>query len=118
MADSADKESKTDEATEKKIRDSVEKGQLPFSKEAPVFASFAAMLMFAVFFAESSVAELGSFLASFLENPAAWPLDTEHDAIVLYRAVFLEIGRVLAIVIALLVGFGLAASMLQNVPRM
>ena len=34
MAESADKDSKTEEATEKKIRDAVEKGQLPHSKEA------------------------------------------------------------------------------------
>ena len=31
-----DKESKTEEASEKKIRDSLDKGQTPFSKETPI----------------------------------------------------------------------------------
>lgn len=34
-----DKEGKTEEATEKKIRDAIEKGSVPFSKELPTFAS-------------------------------------------------------------------------------
>ena len=38
MAEDQDKESKTEEPTEKKIRDAVEKGNIPFSKEVPIFA--------------------------------------------------------------------------------
>ncbi len=41
MSDTADKESKTEEPTEKKVRDSVEKGKLPVAKETTIFASFA-----------------------------------------------------------------------------
>ena len=58
MAESADKDSKTEEATEKKIRDAVEKGQLPHSKEAPILASFVAILIFTVFFAKDSAVEM------------------------------------------------------------
>ena len=54
MAEAADKDSKTEEATEKKIRDTIEKGQLPHSQEAPILASFVAILVFAVFFAGDS----------------------------------------------------------------
>ncbi|HEU5094418.1 MAG TPA: EscU/YscU/HrcU family type III secretion system export apparatus switch protein, partial [Reyranella sp.] len=36
MADDQDKDSKTEEPTEKKIRDAIEKGNLPFSKEVAV----------------------------------------------------------------------------------
>ena len=77
----ADKDSKTEEATEKKIRDTVEKGQLPHSREAAILASFVAILVFTVFFARDSAIELGSFLSIFLEKPDAWPLDTEYDVI-------------------------------------
>ena len=89
MAESADKDSKTEEATEKKIRDAVEKGQLPHSKEAAILASFVAILIFTVFFAKDSAIELSSFLSSFLEKPDAWPLDTEFDVVNLFRIVFL-----------------------------
>lgn len=117
MSDKPDKESKTEEATEKKIRDSVEKGQLPFSKEAPVFASFLAMLVFAVFFARDSAVRLGSFLSIFLERADEWSLATQSDAVALYRIVFLEIAKVVGVVMLLLVAAGIAASILQNMPR-
>ena len=81
MAEIADKDSKTEEATEKKIRDTIEKGQMPHSKEAPILASFVAILVFTVFFAKDSMVELGGFLSTFLEKPEAWPLDTETDVV-------------------------------------
>jgi len=117
MAEAQDKESKTEEATEKKIRDSIEKGQLPFSKEAPVLASFLAVLVFAIFFAEDSAAQLAAFLSIFIERADGWSLDTQADAIAIYRIVFVEIAKVIGIVMVLLIAAGVAASILQNTPR-
>jgi flagellar biosynthesis protein FlhB len=117
MAEQADKESKTEEATEKKIRDAVEKGQLPFAKEVPVVGSFLAILVFLIFIAHSGAIQLAGFLSMFLERPESWSLATEHDAVLLYRQVFLEIAKLLASLMALLVGAGIAASVFQNVPR-
>jgi flagellar biosynthesis protein FlhB len=118
MSEKPDKESKTEPATEKKIRDSVEKGQLPFAKEVPVLGSFLGIIIFAIFFAQSSAFELGRFLAMFLERPDEWSLANANDAVLLYRQVFMEIGKVLGTLMALMVGIGVAASVLQNVPRM
>src|SRR5437867_899118 len=101
MAESADKDSKTEEPTEKKIRDAVEKGQLPHSKEAPILASFVAILIFTVFFAKDSMVELSGFLSTFLEKPEAWPIETEFDAVNLLRIVFLEIGKAVAAMLIL-----------------
>src|SRR5690606_13059257 len=108
MAEEQDKESKTEEATEKKIRDTIEKGQLPFSKELPVFASFLGILVFVIFFARDSAMRLASFLSIFMERPEEWVLETQHDAIALYRIVFLEIAKVLGTVMLLLVVAGIA----------
>jgi flagellar biosynthetic protein FlhB len=116
MAEPVDKDSKTEEATEKKIRDTIEKGQLPHSKEAPILASFAAILIFTVFFAKDSVVELGSFLSTFLEKPEAWSIATEADVVDLLRVVFLEVGKAVAAVLILLVAAAIAASVLQHVP--
>jgi flagellar biosynthetic protein FlhB len=116
MAESADKDSKTEEPTEKKIRDAVEKGQLPHSKEAPILASLVAILIFAVFFARDSVVGLSGFLSSFLESPEQWPIETEIDAINLFRIVFLEISKAIAAIVILLVVAGVAASVLQHAP--
>jgi flagellar biosynthetic protein FlhB len=118
MADNEDKDSKTEEATEKKIRDSMDKGQVPFARDLPVVGSFLAILVFMIFFAKQSAIDLGGFLSMFIERPDAWSLATEHDAVLLYRQVFLEIGKVLLVLMLLLIAAGLAASVLQNMPRM
>jgi flagellar biosynthetic protein FlhB len=118
MADDADKESKTEQASEKKIRDAVEKGNLPFSKEAPIFATLLAVLVFALFFAYDAMVRLATFLATFLERPNEWSLATSADAISLYQIVLFEIGRAILVVMALLVAAGVGASVLQNMPRL
>ena len=117
MAEKTDKDSKTEPATEKKIRDAIEKGNLPFSKEAPIFASFVAFMIFAFFFAYDTMVRLAVFLSTFVERPDEWRLDTELDAISLYQTVFMEIGRAIVIVMALLVAAGIMASVFQNIPR-
>ncbi|RIK82932.1 MAG: flagellar biosynthesis protein FlhB [Hyphomicrobiales bacterium] len=117
MAEQADKESKTEEATEKKIRDSLEKGQVPFAKEVSVVGSFLAILVFMIFLAQPGAVELGGFLSMFIERPEAWSLASEHDAVLLYRQVFIEIVKPLVGLMALLIAAGVASSVLQNVPR-
>ena len=117
MSEGADKDSKTEEATEKKIRDTVEKGKLPHSKETTILASFVAILIYAVFFAKESFSDLGMFLALFLERPDTWPLSTEHDVIALARLVVLEIGKALVSLLVLLVVAGVGASAFQNLPQ-
>lgn len=117
MAEGSDKESKTEEASEKKIRDSIEKGQIPFAREAPVLASFVAILLFTMFFAQESAAELAGFLSIFLEKPESWPLETEQDVVLILQVVFVEVGKLLAVLMLLLVAGAVAASVLQNTPR-
>ncbi|HTV71665.1 MAG TPA: flagellar biosynthesis protein FlhB [Rhizobiaceae bacterium] len=116
MADAPDKDSKTEEATEKKIRDTIEKGQLPHSKEAATFASFVAILAFTVFFAKDSAVDLSVFLATFLEKPEAWPLDTEADVVLLYQVIFVHIGKALVAIMLLLFIAGIGASVVQHMP--
>lgn len=118
MSEKPDKDSKTEEATEKKIRDALEKGQVPFSKEAPLFASILAFLIFTLFFAYDRVKSMGGFLSIFLEKPEEWSLATELDATALYETVFVEIGKFLVLFVALMIAAGLAASLSQNTPSM
>jgi flagellar biosynthesis protein FlhB len=117
MSESADKDSKTEEATEKKIRDTIDKGKTPSSKETTILASFVAILVFAVFFAGDSVNELGVFLSMFLEKPEAWPLATERDVIELYSGVIMQIAKLLGVMMVLLVVAGIGSSVLQNMPQ-
>ena len=76
MSEGPDKESKTEEATEKKIRDAVEKGNVPFSREAATLASLLGMVVIASFFLASSVGQLNLSLARLIDNAGGWPLAT------------------------------------------
>jgi len=116
VAEEADKDSKTEEATEKKIRDSIDKGEVPFARELPSFASFLAILAFMIFFAQPSAAQLGSFLSMFIERADEFKLGAAHDAILLQRLVFLELAKLLGSLMFLLMLAGIAASVVQNVP--
>ena len=117
MADAVDKDSKTEDATEKKIRDTVEQGKLPHSRETAILASFVAILVFTVFYAKDAIVDLGSFLSMFLEKPEAWPMETETDVIALYKTVMMEIGRAVVALLVSLVVAGVGASVFQNMPQ-
>lgn len=118
MAEDSDKESKTEEASEKKIRDTMDKGQLPVAREAPVLASFIAILLFLMFFAQKNIADMATFLSIFLEKPDDWPLQNAQDVTMLLRIVAIEAGKSVAVLMLLLVTAAITASVLQNMPRM
>ena len=69
MSDAPDKESKTENATEKKISDAIEKGNVPHSREAPMFASLAGILLVLVFLIGDRAVALADRLALLLDKP-------------------------------------------------
>ena len=117
MAEEADKDSKTEEATEKKIRDSLDKGQVPVARELTALASFLAILAFMILFAEQGAGQLGSFLSIFYERADEFRIGVGDNSTILQRLVFLEIAKVLGSLVFLLMLAGIAASVVQNVPR-
>ncbi len=116
MAEAADKDSKTEEPTERKIRDAVEKGNVPVSREAPIFASMVGILAVASFFLVERSLRLTLVLRSLLDDPGGWPLENGSDASQLVAAVGFEAGRFLLPVVLTLTIAGLLASFLQNAP--
>ena len=68
MAEGEDKDSKTEEPTEKKIRDALDKGNVPFSREVATFASTMGMLVFLVFFLPSSASRFSHTLRDLFEH--------------------------------------------------
>ncbi|MBZ6079352.1 flagellar biosynthesis protein FlhB [Microvirga puerhi] len=117
MAENEDKESKTEPATDKKIRDAIEKGNIPVSREAPIFASIVAMLIILVFVTRQNAADLATKLAVFLDDPRRFSLQNGGDATQLIRAVALEVARFLTPLITILAVTGIASSILQNLPQ-
>jgi len=118
MAEDADKDSKTEEPTEKKIQDALEKGNTPVSKEAPVLASFLATLLTGTFVLSSGVAALTVSLRQLVDNAGGYSLGNGADAILLSHALAHEVGWFLAPIIAALTIGGLAATFVQTKPRL
>lgn len=118
MSESADKDSKTEEPTEKKIRDAVEKGNLPHSRETAIVASFGAVLVFTLFFLGQSVTDLSLFLGRFLESPEEWPLESERDLETLLGIIAAECGRTVGLLFLFLIIAGIGATLVQHSPQM
>ncbi|MBQ0710474.1 MULTISPECIES: flagellar biosynthesis protein FlhB [unclassified Ochrobactrum] len=117
MADDADKESKTEEATEQKIRDALEKGNMPFSRETPILAGIASFLIIAVFVAAPATTKLAVFLRELIDRPEDWLLNSAEDASRLFGVLALAVGAALVPVFIIIPLAGIAASAFQNAPR-
>jgi len=118
MAEGPDKDSKTEEATEKKRQDAIEKGNVPFSREAATLASLLGMAVIASFFLASNVGQLNSSLAHLIDNASGWSLENRGDAVRLLEAIGMDAVRLLLPVVAVLTVAGVMSSFLQNSPRL
>lgn len=117
MAEPEDKESKTEEASEKKVRDAVERGSIPHSREAVTFGSLLGILLVAGFFS-SGIARLRSSLQRFIDDPGGWSLENGGDAVRLLGLVGSDAAALLIPAVAVLGAIGIAMSLLQNPPRL
>jgi len=118
MAEGEDKESKTEEATEKRLRDAVEQGNVPFSRELPTLLSLLAIVLAGSFMFSDSVVRLGNSLGRFVDNPGDWPLENAADALAVLRAVGFDAGMLLLPAVLLMMFAGLAGALLQNPPQL
>ncbi|MTH98269.1 flagellar biosynthesis protein FlhB [Roseibium sp. RKSG952] len=118
MSDDQDKDSKTEEPTEKKIQDALEKGNTPTSKEAPVLASFVAVLLIGVFMISTGASRLSSSLMHLVDNAGGFVLGNGADAILLTHVLALDVGLFLAPIVVTLAVAGLTAAFMQNKPRL
>lgn len=117
MAEQEDQDSKTEEASEKKIRDSIEKGQVPHSREAATFASTMGILIAIVFLLRDNLMRLTSSLETFIENPGNFTLENSADATAVVGAAVLEAAYVVFPVVLVMAVAGIAANVLQNQPQ-
>ena len=118
MSEAPDKDSKTEEATEKKVRDSVEKGQIPVSKEAPIFASMLALLIIMSFLMSDNVRKLSSTLTCLLDDPGGIRFRNGTDAIAFFHSIGMSVAELIIPIVAVLMLAGLASSFLQNAPQL
>lgn len=118
MAETPDKESKTEEATEKKIRDSLDQGRVPHSREATTLASMLAILGAVYFLVADNVVRLRFSLESFIDHPGDFLIANGADASAILFAVSMEAAKVVGPFVLVMAVAGIAASFLQNQPRL
>jgi flagellar biosynthetic protein FlhB len=118
MAEVQDKENKTEPATEKRVRDAIEKGNVPFSREAATFASLIAILIIAGLFMVDNVVQMRLTLERFIDDPGGWRFESGADVVQLFQAIGIDAARLLVPVIAILAAAGIAASVFQNPPAL
>ena len=117
MAQQADRESRTEEPTEKKILDEVEKGNIAVSREASVFAATLALLVITAFLANDLMRSVGLTLERLSSDPSGLVLRNGTDAVSLFNALVWEIGTPFIPMLVILLMAGLASSFLQHAPR-
>ncbi len=118
MSSEEDKDSKTEDASEKKINDALEKGKVPFSKEVTNLASLTAVLVVAFFYLPDFANDLILLLRSMFANLSEWPLDGGGDVSKIGYIIVTKLMLGMAPLILPLLLFGLVASFSQNQPRM
>lgn len=116
MSGEQDKDQKTEEATEQKIKDALEKGQTPVSKELSIFFSLLVILALTVFGMSDNVAATGGQLAGLLNRSGEIYLASSDDLMELMK-VCLSAGIIIAapFFVGLMLA-GIVSSVSQNPP--
>lgn len=114
MDDAEDHDSKTEEATEKKVLDTLEEGKSPVSRDAAVIALFLSFLISLSFTVDTVGPRLATALGLIIGNASGSALRNGADAFTYSQVVLLESVRFLTPILALFMVAGLAASFVQG----
>lgn len=117
MSEGPDKESQTEEPTEKKVRDSVEKGKVPVSREASVFAAMLGLLIVQGFLAADLARGLAVTLSRLIDDPSGFRIRNGADAVEFLSVIGGHVAQLMVPTVVVLAVAGIAASSLQNAPR-
>lgn len=117
MSEGPDKESKTEEPTEKKIRESIEKGKIPVSREVSIFSSMIALLLIQSFLTVDNVRNLTSTLARLIDDPSGVRIQNGADVIELMTVIGSSSARLVLPIVLVLALAGIASSIFQNAPQ-
>jgi flagellar biosynthetic protein FlhB len=117
MSGDVDPEDQTEEPTEKRLHDAVERGEVAFSREAPLFASLSAILLVLIFVIPTHAEALLIALVGLIDDPAGWRIERGEDVLALARPLVDAGMRFLMPTVILLTVAGVLASVAQSPPR-
>lgn len=117
MSDQDQSAEKTEEGSEKKIRDALEQGNIPFSREASVFLSLGAILVIVSLGLNNSIKTLSETLAQLFANPTRSLFATPADTLNLFHFAAQSAAYFLLPILVILMASGLIAGFAQGLPR-
>lgn len=116
MAETDDKESKTEEPTEKRINEAIEKGNIPIAREATLFGSMVAILAGVLLFGTWAGGELALSLQAVLASAGTTLLEDNGDASALVVRL-VQASAIAVLPLFAIIAFGtIVASLMQNPP--
>jgi flagellar biosynthesis protein FlhB len=118
MSDTEDQESRTEEATEKKILDALEEGKTPVSRDLSIATLFLTFLLCAAFVIQTVGPRLVGALGLMLGNVGQFALANSADAYMQSRTVVLETARFLTPILAMFIVAAIVAAFIQGSPRL
>jgi flagellar biosynthetic protein FlhB len=116
MSEAPDKESKTEEATPRKLEDAIEKGNTPVSREAASLAGLVGIALVVQLLPVLYQSKTAPLLGMLLDKPAEVRLGTAEDAITLLGVVGSELAPIVLVPMLVFMALGLGAAFLQNPP--
>ena len=118
MSEQEDKDSKSEEPTEKKIRDARERGQTPVSKELSVLMGLTGLAAYFAMFSEQGIMKSATVLSLVMDRSDTIRLTTGSDALNVMHMVIANVGLIFVPLFLILVVAALVASAVQNQPAM
>jgi flagellar biosynthesis protein FlhB len=114
MSEDQDRDSKTQDASEKKIRDTIEKGNVPVSREVPVLLSLISILIVCSLMLRQSTAGIEQMLGTLIAESGTRRLESQLDIRELLTPVARQsVAQILPMLLVLMVG-GIISSLIQN----
>ena len=113
MAEGADKDSKTEEATEKRREDALDEGSTPLSRELTHLGFVFALIASGAWISLGVSSQLAEMLSAFFDRPHQFQLENAADVSMLLRALAGEIAPLLAPFVLLLILTGVFSHALQ-----
>lgn len=117
MSEVEDRESKTEEPTEKKLSEAAEKGNVPLSREAVTFGSFCALLIALEIFALPATREIAETLRLLLGASGVLRLDDREAAQIVIASLLSHVAMALLPVVMTLALGSIIGALLQNPPH-
>ncbi|MGO8953115.1 MAG: flagellar type III secretion system protein FlhB [Rhodomicrobium sp.] len=117
MSEQPETDNQTEEATEKRKSETLEREGGPVSREVSSAATLMAVAIFLAAAGPGVAGGLARQLAVFIEDPGRWRIDNGADAFLILRAAGVMVSGVLGEFLAFICIAALAASLAQNRPR-